>query len=110
MYYQENGSFPVSNETVTTATVGTASAAGGLFNSIGLATMPNIPKEVSSLVVTGTATTATLAMTLAATKATVIDGKVVTLTGTAGPTAITWACTASTSALDPIAVKYFGCP
>src|SRR5512135_217732 len=43
MYYQENGSFP--NAKIDT---GTASAAGNLWNSIGLAdgTIPTLPAEV----------------------------------------------------------------
>ena len=110
MYYQENGSFP--NATIDT---GTTSAAGNLWNSIGIAltTVPTLPAEVSLLAVDGTGlTTAKLTITIGAgkIKATTIDGKVVQLVGTAASTAVTWACVpGSTTITDPIALKYFGC-
>jgi len=105
MYFQENGTFPVGNETAVLAVA--ASAAGGLFNSIGLTTTPNLPQEVSTLLVTGTATTVTLKLTLDKIKATSIDGKFVEITGTGGGTAIIWTCTAGTTVTEALALKYF---
>ena len=107
MYYQENGSFPVGTQTAVTTIA--ASGAGGLFSSLGLANTPNLPSELSMLVVTGTATTATLALTIAPgkIKAGTIDGLVVEITGTAGGTAIVWTCTGGTTVQETIALKYF---
>ncbi|MBY0574991.1 MAG: pilin [Gallionellaceae bacterium] len=105
-YYQENGSFPVGTETANTTVA--ASAAGGLFNSIGLVNTPNLPPEVTSVAVTGTATTATLVITPTKIRTSGIDGLTFTLTATGGGTAITWTCTAKTIT-DPLAIKYFGC-
>ena len=111
MYSQENGSFP--NGTIDTATV---SAAGNVWSSIGLATgtIPTLPTpEVSLLAVDGTAGTSvkmTLTIGAGAIKATTIDGLKLELTGTAGGTAVTWACTAGTTITDSIAKKYFNCP
>lgn len=109
MYYQENGSFPVG--TITTAT---ASAAGNLWNSIGIALTqtPTLPQEVSLLDVTvaaATPTVASLKMTIGTgkVKATSIDGLLVEIQGTALGTAVLWACTAGTTVTDPIALKYF---
>lgn len=108
MYYQENGSFP--NATIDT---GSAPAAGNLWSSLGLTAVPTLPAEVSVLAVDGTAGTGVkLTMTIGAgkIKASTIDGLLVELTGTAGGTAVTWACTAGTTVTDTIAKKYFGCP
>lgn len=101
MYNQEQGSFP--NATVTTAT---AWAAGSLWDSIGLAALPNLTTEVTVL---GIAPNGVITMTLGGIKGTTIDGHVVTMTPTAGSTAVTWAntCDANT---DAIAKKYFNCP
>jgi type IV pilus assembly protein PilA len=113
LYYQENGSFP--NASIAHTTV---SAAGNLWNSIGIATgqAPTVPAEVSVLNVDGTGlTNVKLALTVGAgkIKATTIDGLVLTILGEAGGTAVTWTaqCTAGsgTTITDPIALKYFGC-
>ncbi|MEI7841661.1 MAG: prepilin-type N-terminal cleavage/methylation domain-containing protein [Gallionellaceae bacterium] len=108
-YFQENASFPVGTETAVTAVA--ASAAGGLFSSIGLANTPNLPAEVSELIVTtaaGTPTVVDMQLKLAGIKATTIDALTITLRATGGGTAITWTCNAKTIT-DPIAIKYFGC-
>lgn len=109
MYYQENGSFPVG--TLTTATT---SAAGNLWNSIGIAIgqAPTLPQEVSLLDVTvaaGTPLVADLTLTIGAgkVKATTIDGLLVNIRGTASGTAILWACQGGTTVTDTIALKYF---
>jgi type IV pilus assembly protein PilA len=117
MYYQENGGFPGAGDpAITTATL---SAAGNLWNSIGIAinNTPTLPAEVSLLSVTtpAAATTTLLTLTIGAgkIKATTIDGQTLAILGQAGGTAVTWTaqCTAAsgTSITDPIALKYFGC-
>ena len=111
MYYQENGSFPAGAETAVTAQA--ASAAGGLFNSIGLANTPTLPGEVSTLVVDGTGlTSVTLTLTIGAgkIKATTIDSLNVQIGGAATGTAVVWTCVpAGTTVTEPLALKYFGC-
>lgn len=112
LYYQENGSFPIGTATANTATA--ATAAGDLFNSIGLAKTPALPTEVTTMVVTGidgNPSTVTLVLTLDKIKATAIDGQTVTLTGTPTGTTINFTCTATTIAATEVkARQYFGCP
>ncbi|MDD5180650.1 MAG: prepilin-type N-terminal cleavage/methylation domain-containing protein [Gallionellaceae bacterium] len=111
MYYQENGSFPAGTETA--LTVQAASAANGLFSSIGLANTPTLPAEVSTLVVDGTAlSSVTLTLTVGAgkIKANTIDNLKVQIGGSATGTAVTWACIpAGTTITESLALKYFGC-
>ena len=112
MYYQENGSFPIGG--ITTAT---ASAAGNLWNSIGIALTqtPTLPAEVSLLDVTAVAPSGTappvvdLTLTIGAgrVKATTIDGLLLNIRGTATGTAISWTCEGGTTVTDPIALKFF---
>lgn len=106
LYYQEQGSFPNAN-----LSSATASAANNLWDSIGIAIgqSVNVPTEVTSITVDGTAgTTATITLVLQNIKATTINGLNIVLTGTPGGTAVQWRCTAGT-VTDPIAKKYFNC-
>ena len=101
MYNQEQGSFP--SATVTTAT---AWAAGSLWDSIGLSTLPSTTTEVTAI---GIAPNGVITITLGAIKASTINGKVVTMTpSTAGSTAVTWS-NACSSGSDAILTKYFAC-
>ncbi len=109
MFYQENGSFPAG--TITTAT---ASAAGNMWNSIGitLGQTPTLPSEVQLLDVTVVATAPTVAeltLTMAATgiRATTIDGLLLNIRGTAAGTAILWTCEGGTTITEPLALRYF---
>ena len=107
LYYQEQGSFP--NASIDSAT---ASAAGNLWDSIGLADgiAPTLPGEVSLMTVDGTGlTTVTMTLALQNIKATTIDGLNLVLTATGGGTAISWTCDPTTDVTDTIALKYFGC-
>ncbi len=126
MYAQENGSFPVGPELSTTAA---ATAPNNLWGSIGLATgtKPTLPNEVDLLTVDGTPLTSvylTLHIKPGAIKANTIDNLNIVIIGQQRGTAVTWECvssagttlggntglgTVSSAALDPIAVKYFGC-
>ena len=111
LYYQENGTFPVGTETATPATVGgPVAAAPGLFNSIGLATIPSVPTEVKQMVVTGTAGTADIALTLDKIKAVGIDNLVITIEGSPTSTTTEWTCKAGATVTDKIALTYFKCP
>ena len=108
MYYQENGSFL--NAVSTSNTAPTA-----FWTSLGLTSGAIMPAEVdaTAFVVDGTVgsgNTVTMALKLQNVKATSIDGKTITLTGTGGGSAITWGCLTAVSGLNPIAQKYFGCP
>jgi len=109
MYYQENGSFPVGS--LTTAT---ASAAGNLWNSIGIeiGQTPTLPQEVSLMDVTVLAASPTrvsMTLTIGAgkIKGTSIDGLLVEIQGNASGTAVLWTCEGGTTVTDPIALKYF---
>ena len=115
LYYQTNGSFPPVASTVNTPG-GTAVAAGDMWTSLGLATLPVLPKEISVLVADGTAaTTATLTLTLANIKAgtgactgtQVIDGCTLISTGTPGSTTITWVNTGTAMTSNSVAGLYF---
>ncbi len=114
MYAQENGSFPHGSQDTTTK-----SAAGGLWNSIGIGIgqTPVIPAEVSVLKVDGAVDTTNynsvdMTLTIAAgkIKSGSIDTKNLVIRGEGKGTAVTWTCTASSTITDPIAKKYFGCP
>jgi len=127
MAYQENGSFPLTASTVTTALSGTAIPAGDGWNSLGMTTYPTLPAEVTNMVYTSDATGSNfaLALTMGNIKATPaggkgINGQVIVIAPTAGATvagapaatavtgtAITWHYACDPAVLDPIAVKYF---
>ncbi len=89
VYNQENGSFP---------------AAASNWSSLGMGT-PSAVNEVSTVSVT--ASTGAIVITLTNIKATTIDGTTVTMTPTAGSTAITWsnACTST----EPVVVNFYKC-
>ena len=108
MYAQEQGSFPVGTQTATPAI--TPTAAGELFNSIGLKDTPTLPGELSKLKVTSAApgTSVDLELTFTGIKSAGIDNLTVTITGTQTATAVQWACSAKT-VTDLVAIKYFGC-
>ena len=100
MYYQENGSFPNSSTATT------------VWTSVGLASAPTLPPEVSALAVDGTAvggTSVRLTLTIGTgkIKASTIDTLLVEITGVASSTAVTWSCTGGTTVTDIIALKYF---
>jgi type IV pilus assembly protein PilA len=108
LYYQEQGSFP--NASITSAT---ASAANNLWDSIGITIgrSVNVPTEVSTMTVDGTAgTSVTITLALQNIKATTINGTNLVMQGAPGGTAVTWSCTSATTVTDPIAKKYFNCP
>jgi len=109
LYYQENGSFPVGTETASHPSAAVA-AAPGVFDSIGLTNTPDIPNEVTTMVVTGAADgkSVDIVLTLANIKATDIDTKTITIQGAAGSTTVNWTCSATTAS-DKILKKYFGC-
>ncbi|MDE2311334.1 MAG: pilin [Betaproteobacteria bacterium] len=109
MYYQENGSFPNGS-----ANTSVAYATPSLWSSIGLSALPNMPNEVSRITVDGTAlSTVTIALIFQNIKANSIDQNTMTITGTPGATATTWAnvCTQTGTAtsIDPLLKKYFTC-
>ncbi len=116
MYYQEVGSFPAINSSVTFPGGG-ALTAGDIWTSLGLSALPILPSEIGTLTTNGTTTTLTVMnMTLANIKSGTcdasgkgIDGCVLTMTGTPGSTAIVWTNTGNVS-LNPIAKKYFSIP
>ena len=106
MYFQENGSFPLTNVPAT------------MWTSLGIpSTGPVMPAEVTALGVDGTAgTTVSITLTLGGIKAGTVNTKVMDIWGEApsGATAMTWHCQtpgthATTAGLDPIAVKFFDC-
>lgn len=116
MYNQENGDFPVAAATTVTAPGNGAVTTGDVWSSIGLAKTPSLPGEVSKIVYTHTAvgSATTLDLYLTGIKALTIDGNFVTMTPTAGATAVTWAntCTVASpgTSIDAIMKKYFNCP
>ena len=116
LYFQTNGSFPAVSSTVTTATQGGALTAGDIWTSLGLATLPTIPKEISSMQADGTlATTVTLTLTLANIKAgtgactgsQVIDGCTLISVGTPSSTAINWVNSGTAMTSNSVANLYF---
>lgn len=112
MYNQENGSFP-GGSTATSATRVTpgmqTTASDTYYTSLGLATYPGLPAEVATMDIATTGTgTVTITIKPTGIKASTIDNKTVTMTGTAGSTAVQWVNTCGTG-MDAIAVKYFGC-
>jgi type IV pilus assembly protein PilA len=106
MYFQENGSFPLTT------------VEADMWTSLGIpSTGPVMPAEVTALAVDGTpGTSVSIMLTLGGIKATSVNGKVMDIWGEApsGATAMTWNCKApgsgaTTAGLDPIAVKFFDC-
>ncbi len=109
LYYQENGSFPVGTETALPLAAAVA-AAPGVFDSLGFTTTPDLPVELSSMVVTSAdGTDVTIALTMDNIKVNTIDTKIVTLLGRPTATTIDWTCQSTTST-DLIVKKYFVCP
>ena len=107
LYYQEQGSFPNASLANTTA-----SATGNLWDSIGITVgeSVNVPAEVQTLTVDGTAgTTVTISLLMQKIKASSIDGKTLVIKGSPGGTAVQWTCDATSTVTDNIAKKYFGC-
>ena len=99
VYYQETGSFPLSN------------VAANVWSSIGLSGAPTLPKEVSTITVDGTISTGTtfqIQLTLANIKANTIDTRILEIIGRAETTAIIWECTGGTTITETAALKYFG--
>jgi type IV pilus assembly protein PilA len=98
MYYQEQGTFI---------------AQANPWISLGMtATGPTVPDGISSIVVNACTTCGqndgnAIVITLTNIKANTIDGSTVTMTPTAGNTAIVWANVCSSS--DPIIKKFFKC-
>lgn len=91
VYVQENGSFP---------------AAGTAWTSLGMAGAPSATNEVQGGATIGAS--GTIILTLAATGIkTGIDGTTLTLSPTAGNTAMTWGNYCSST--DVLARKYFAC-
>jgi type IV pilus assembly protein PilA len=110
MYYQNNSSFPVGTETVTSGNAGTASSTTAIFSSIGLSSYPTLPNEISQMVVGGTASTTTITLTLTNIKASTvaIDATALTMTGTPGSTSLAWSNTCGTTA-NTVEKAYFTC-
>jgi type IV pilus assembly protein PilA len=110
LFYQEQGTFSAGSTGKSTS----ATLPSDFWTSLGLpsgATMPN-ELDASGFIVDGSAgTTVSLTFKIAdkTIKTGTIDTKTVTLTGTAGSTAITWGCTSTTST-DAVLKKYFNCP
>ncbi len=108
MFYQENGTFFAGSTGKSTSN----SAPADFWNSIGLASV-TLPDEVdgTAFVVDGTVGSSgqvSMAVKLRSIKAGTIDGHTITITGTAGATAIVWTCTPDAN-LDQIAIASFGC-
>ena len=126
LYYQENGSFPGGVTATTAATVdssntNTATGVDAYWTSLGMAKMPAIPSEISSLVINTLANSTALTMTLtvqnikagacastpsAPTSSAGIDGCTFVITATPGSTAINWVVSGEVMS-NVVASKYF---
>ena len=90
---QENGSFNI--------------VSGSNWTSLGMGVAPSATNEVSAITVA--ADSGIITITLANIKASTIDTTTVTMSPSAGSTAITWNNTACTST-ETIVKNYFKCP
>ena len=110
MYWQEQGSFvPVA---------GVNGAAGAGWTSLGISTFPTTTGEVAKIDMTACTTCGAndpnvIQVTVGGVKATTIDGNVVNMIPSAGPSAMVWSnsCvqTLPATSIDPIMIKYFSC-
>jgi type IV pilus assembly protein PilA len=101
MYFQEQGGFPSpTNATTITSANANASPSDAFYTSMGLASFPTIPSEVKSMDVSSAAgTDVVITMVLqniktgsaCSTTGQALDNCTLTITGTPGSTAMTWA-------------------
>ena len=112
MYAQENGAFP-SGTAITT----TAWAAGSVWDSIGLRSLPTVPAELASIsydVTGGSSGEPSLSLTFAAAGiGSGIDGLLLEQAADIGGTGVVWACdsgsTLGTTGGGAVARKYYQC-
>jgi type IV pilus assembly protein PilA len=102
LYYQEQGSFPMTDM---------ANASATDWATIGLANAPTPTAEVTAVkwnAMVDTSNYGSIELTLGGIKASTIDGKNIKMAPAPGSTAIQWNNTCD-AGMDPIAVKYFNC-